>query len=409
MSQLSPWVASAALLLLMVTAAPARAQQPPAAPAQPFAPAWAMLAGWDVFAKKGCGQCHSLRGAGPVTGPDLGRITTGTSFFDIGAAMWNHLPRMGERMRAARIDRPTLTAREMADLTAFVFTAQYYDEQGNPRAGERLFKAKACVQCHAVGGGGGSDGPPLDTMKRANSPVLVAAAMWNHGPAMAEAMKAKGVARPALSPADLLDLIAYIVSTARDPGGETAQVVPGTPAHGEKLFGERHCATCHAVNGKGGRVGPALGPARHHVSLTAFAARMWNHGPAMWAKMKERGLEPPMLTGQDMADVLAYLFSAHYFDQRASAGRGSALVRDRGCTACHAVRGDGGKAAADFATSTVVGSPASLLAAMWNHGPRMDAKAEAMAVVWPVLRGQDLADIAAYLGSLSPRAPAAPK
>jgi nitric oxide reductase subunit C len=407
MSRLSPWITSAALLLTL-SVAPARAQQP-AAPSQPFAPAWGMLAGWDVFTKKGCGQCHALRGVGPVTGPDLGRITSGTSFFDIGAALWNHLPRMGERMRAARMDRPTLTAREVADLAAFVFTAQYHDEQGSPRAGERLFKAKACVQCHAVGGAGGSVGPALDTMKRANSPVLVAAAMWNHGPAMAEAMKARGVDRPVLSSTEMLDLIAYIVTAARPPGGETAQVVPGTPERGEKLFGERHCATCHAVGGKGGGVGPDLGTARQHVSLTAFAARMWNHGPAMWAKMKERGLEVPQLSGQEMADVLAYLFTAHYFDQRASASRGGTLVRDRGCTACHAVRGEGGKVAADFARSTVVGSPAALLAAMWNHGPRMDAKAEEAAIVWPALRGQDLADIAAYLGSLSRRPPPAKK
>jgi mono/diheme cytochrome c family protein len=391
----------ASAFLIALGAGPATAQQPATTLTQPFAPGWGMLAGWDVFAKKGCGQCHALRGFGPLTGPDLARITTGTGFFDIGAAMWNHLPRMGDRMRAAGIDRPTLTAREVADLTAFVFTAQYYDELGNPRVGERLFTAKSCVQCHAVGGAGGTGGPPLDAMKRANSPVLVAVAMWNHGPEMAAAMRSKGIARPQLEPAELLDLIAYVVGAARDSGGDTAQVVPGTPERGEKLFAERHCATCHAVRGKGGRVGPDLGTARQHVSLTAFAARMWTHGPTMWAKMSERRLEVPKLQGQDMADILAYLFTAHYFDQRASAPRGGALVRDRGCTTCHSIRGEGGKAAADLATSTVVGSPPALLAAMWNHAPRMEAKAESAAVAWPVLRGQDLADIAAYLGSLS--------
>jgi mono/diheme cytochrome c family protein len=401
MSRQIRWtVCAAAALWLGLTPLLASAQQPPPV-TQPFAPAWGMLAGWDVFAKKGCGQCHSLRGMGPVTGPDLGRVTTGTSFFDIGAAMWNHLPRMGERMRAERLDRPTLTAREFADLAAFIFTAQYYDEQGNPRNGERIFTAKGCAQCHVVGGAGGTGGPSLDGMKRANSPVLVAAAMWNHGPEMAAAMKAKGITRPTLQPAELLDLIAYVVGAARDPGGETSQVIPGTPERGEKIFAERHCRTCHAVNGKGGRVGPDLGTASHHMSLTAFAARMWNHGPTMWAKMKERGFEVPRLSGQDMADVLAYLFTAHYFDQRASAERGGALVRDRGCIACHAVRGSGGKSAADLATSTTVGSPAALVAAMWNHGPRMEAKAESVAVVWPVLRGQDLADIAAFLSSQS--------
>ena len=203
----------------------------------------------------------------------------------------------------------------------------------------------------------------------------------------------------------MLDLISYVVSVAKDPGGETSQVIPGTPERGETLFSERHCVTCHAVNGKGGRVGPDLGTARQHISLTALAARMWNHGPTMWLKMKARNLDVPKLTGQDMADLLAYLYTAHYFDQPGSATRGAAVVRDRGCTACHSIRRVGGKAGADLATSPAGASPAALIAAMWNHGPRMEAKAESAALAWPVLRGQDLADIAAYLDSLSRSSP----
>jgi mono/diheme cytochrome c family protein len=388
--------------LLVVAALTAHAQSP-APPTPPFAPVWGMLAGWDVFAKKGCGGCHALRGFGPTTGPDLGRITSGTSFFDVGAAMWNHLPKMGERMRAERIERPRLTPREVEEVIAFVFTAQYFDELGDTKAGQRLFTAKGCVQCHAVGGAGGSVGPPLDVLKRANSPVVVAAAMWNHGPEMAETMRAKGVARSSFQDKEMLDLIAYVVAAAKDPGGEKVQVVPGTPARGEQLFAERQCRLCHAVAGKGGKFGPDLGRAGHHVSLTQFAARMWNHGPKMWATMKERGIATSKLSGQDMADILAYLYTAHYFDPRANAGRGGRLLRERGCTSCHAVRGQGGKAAADFATSTMVNSPASVIAAMWNHSARMEATAEAKAVAWPVLTGPELADITAYLGSLTKR------
>ena len=180
-------------LLLFVVLPSARAQQQPS---QPFAPDWGMFAGGKVFAEKGCGKCHALRGFGGKIGPDLGRIETGKSFFELGAAMWNHLPRMGARMREAGIARPTLTAAELSNLIAFLFTAQYYDELGDAQAGEKLFAAKACVQCHEVGGKGGRVGPGLDFLKRANSPVLVAAAMWNHGPEMAEAMKARGIERP---------------------------------------------------------------------------------------------------------------------------------------------------------------------------------------------------------------------
>jgi mono/diheme cytochrome c family protein len=394
-------VLALAAALVLAVASGAHAQQPPAA-GEPFAPAWRMLAGFDVFAAKGCGQCHAIRGMGPVTGPDVARMSSGTGFFDIGAALWNHLPRMGEEMRKARVERPTLTPREAGDLIAFVFTAQYHDASGDPKAGERQFAAKGCAQCHALGGMGAGVGPALDPLKRANSPVLVAAAMWNHGPEMADAMKAQGIERPTLTGKEMLDIIAYVVARARDAGGDTAQVVPGTPAKGQKLFSERRCVTCHAVAGKGGRVGPDLGRAGHHMSLTEFSARMWNHGPKMWAAMKERRLAVPKLSGQDTADILAYLFSAHYFDRRASAQRGGGLVQQR-CTSCHSVRGKGATVAADFAKSTVVGTPESVVAAMWNHGARMEAAAQKAQL--PTLTGAELADITAFLNSLAKPAP----
>jgi mono/diheme cytochrome c family protein len=393
-------VTLAACGLVVIGFAAAAHAQP--TPTQPFAPDWGMLAGWDVFTKKSCGQCHSVRGVGGKVGPDLARVQSGSGFYQLGAAMWNHLPRMGERMRAERVDRPALTAADVSNLLAFLFTAAYRDESGDPKSGEQVFAAKGCVQCHAVGGKGGSVGPSLDALKGANSPVLIAAAMWNHGPRMAEVMKAKGIERPTFKDRELVDVIAYVVSTARAADAPTAQVIPGTPERGEKLFAEKRCATCHAVGGKGGNVGPALGGRAHHVSLTDFAALMWNHGPAMWAKMKERGIDVPQLTGQDMADVVAYLYTSHYFDALAGqASRGRQLVQTKGCVRCHSVRGKGGTVSADFATSTVVGSPSGVIAAMWNHGPRMEGQAQKQEISLPVLTGQELADITAYLGSLT--------
>ena len=110
--------------------------------------------------------------------------------------MWNHLPRMGAAMRDAGIQPPRLTPLEFSSLAAFLFTTQYYEASGDPVKGSRLFTAKSCAQCHAVGGKGGSVGPALDGFKRSSSPVLMAAAMWNHGPRMAEAMNARGITWP---------------------------------------------------------------------------------------------------------------------------------------------------------------------------------------------------------------------
>jgi len=388
--------------LLLVSLGSASAQQPPAQPPLPFAPDWALLAGWDVYAKKGCGQCHGIRsGSEGRAAPDLARIPSGTGFYELGAAMWNHLPLMGAKMREKGIERPTLTPLELSNVLAFIFTAQYRDETGNAKTGEQLFASKRCAQCHAVGGKGGTVGPALDSLKRTNSPVLIAARMWSHGPRMAETMKAQGIERPTFKGNELVDIIAYVTSAAKDPGGDTAQVVPGTPERGEALFRDKQCASCHTIAGKGGKVGPELGRA-HHVSLTQFAGLMWNHGPAMWAKMKERGIEAPQLSGQEMADIVAYLYTTHYFDPAAGNGdRGRQLVQAKGCVACHSVGGKGGKTAGDFAKSNVVGAPAPLIAALWNHSREMEDQAQKAGIKLPTLKGQELADMSAYFRTLT--------
>jgi hypothetical protein len=48
-----------------------------------------------------------------------------------------------------------------------------------------------------------------------------------------------------------------------------------------------------------------------------------------------------------------------------------------------------------------VGSPSGLIAAMWNHGARMEGQAEKREASLPTLTGQELADVSAYLGSLT--------
>lgn len=59
---------------------------------------------------------YAVNGAGGKVGPDLGRNLRSRSFYDLAAGMWNHLPKMGERMRDLGIARPQLDPRETGDL-----------------------------------------------------------------------------------------------------------------------------------------------------------------------------------------------------------------------------------------------------------------------------------------------------
>ena len=372
-----------------------------AAWAQPvFSPSQDPLAGSRVFGAKGCVKCHSINGVGGKVGPDLARSLKPRSFYDVATAMWNHLPRMAERMKQLGITRPQLTAQEAGDLVGFLYTLNYFDPPGNVAAGRQLFSDKKCIVCHQVGGTGGVVGPNLDSLKQFASPIYVASAMWNHGPAMAEAMKAKGVERPTFTAQELRNLIAFLApATGGAPEGPL-YVLPGRPALGRELFVEKKCVRCHSVSGVGGTLGPDLVARGVRRSPVEFAATIWNKAPAMMAAMETRGITVPQLRPEEMADLVAYLYSVRYFASGGSVPKGWVVASNKGCLQCHGVSGERGKPASDLTKAKGLDSSAAVLAALWNHTV-VTAKVAGQTLEWPVLKADEMADLVTLLESIS--------
>ena len=80
------------------------------------------------------------------------------------------------------------------------------------------------------------------------------------------------------------------------------------PVRGRKLFLETGCIACHSVNSIGGDLGPSLdaGDMPSPMNAFEFAARMWRGAVAMTV-LQEEGLGGVMsLTGQDLADFIAF-------------------------------------------------------------------------------------------------------
>lgn len=354
--------------------------------------------GSRLFVRKGCVVCHAVDGEGGNIGPDLGRISTGRTLLGIAAIMWNHSPRMTERIKEVKVARPKLTPEEMANLFAFLNYTGYFDARGDPKRGADLFRDRSCIRCHAVGGAGGTMGPGLDRFKRYISPIVLATAMWNHGPQMQAMMQQAGIVRPKLSGEDIAHLLAYIRSAGRGGPEAAMYLLPGNPEAGRQIFQQKHCATCHGPEGTGG-VGPDLRQPREEFrrGLTQVGALMWNHGPAIWMKMNEVGIPVPSLTGQEMADLVAFLFSLQYFDEPGNAGRGRATFERKGCAACHGASGRGDAGAPDLTKALGAAQPIAIAAAMWNHGFAMEQVARARGLPWPDLDGRDLADVVAFL------------
>ena len=363
-----------------------------------FTPAQDPLAGSRVFGAKGCSTCHAINGVGGTVGPDLARIARPRTFFDLAAGLWNHAPRMAERMRQLHVTRPRLDATEAGDLVAFLYSVDYFDPPGRPDAGRRLFSEKRCIACHQVGGTGGVIGPNLDALKQSASPISLAAAMWNHGPQMAEVMRARGIARPTFQGRDLADLLAYIgsVSAPGQPG--PLYVLPGRADAGRKLFAEKRCIDCHSIHGQGGRVGPDLAERTRQMSLNEFATAMWNKAPAMLEAMKARAVPVPTMKPEEMADLLAYLYSVRYLATPGDPRQGVQIATAKGCFGCHALGGERGKPAGDLLRAQGLDSAPAVLAALWNHS--FVAPAPGASSTWAPISAEEMAHLTAYLRSL---------
>ncbi|UCF19090.1 MAG: c-type cytochrome [Gemmatimonadota bacterium] len=377
-------------VLLLWAAAGAWAQTPERLDQDP-------LAGSEAFESKGCVKCHSVNGLGGTSASDLGQISRRRSFFELGATLWNHAPLMGSGMRHDDVEFVEMSAEEAGDLIGFLFFLHYFDTPGNVEVGKRLFNEKKCSTCHKIGNYGGDVGPDLNFVGDYGSPILVAAAMWNHSIGMGEAMEERGVIRPTFTETELIDLIAYLESAAPQPIEGRVYVLPGRAEAGRTLFVEKRCERCHAVEGVGGRVGPDLAKTGRQWSITQFAAAMWNKAPAMLKAMADQRVMTPQIGGGEMADLLAYLYSIKYFAEPGDADVGQQLLWDKGCLTCHGLAGAGAQAASDLARPRGMESGAAVIASLWNHAVSMAEGTQGRGGDWPVLSAEELASIASFL------------
>jgi len=347
------------------------------------------LAGSWVFGAKGCANCHAINGIGKSVGPDLGRAQLQT-YYDLAAAFWNHFPGMATQMRGRGIQPPRISPEDMGALIAFLTSVNSFAAPGDATRGQATFTQKQCIRCHQVGGVGGVIGPGLDYLGQAG-PIEVASAMWNHGPGMAEAMRAQGIERPSLTAGELANLLAYF-HVAAPRADRPFYVLPGRADLGRKWVEEKGCAGCHSFRGEGGGLAPDLARRERPLSLLEFSALLWNKAPAMQRMMRARGTPLPQLDPSEMADIVAYLYSVQYFQPQGNAAAAPALFQNKGCFGCHSSRGGRGSRGPDLAQVRSLGSLAAAIAAMWNHGRLVPAPAAA----WPKLTAANMADITAF-------------
>jgi mono/diheme cytochrome c family protein len=355
--------------------------------------------GGSLFSGLGCNSCHALYGIGPKIGPDLGTsLPAGSSPVRIVADMWNHSPQMWEKMKDAQMGFPHITEQDALDLLSYLYVVRYLDVPGDANKGELLFRSKGCVRCHTLDGRGGSQGPDLGHLD-AETPIVWAQRMWNHGQAMEALMAEKNVPWPTFQNQEMLDLLTFLQKESSGRRQE-AGLLPATPSNGKSLFIEKGCSSCHSVGGEGGREGPDLGPQREvPPSLVQFAGLMWNHSPQMLAQMEKKGISRPQFAEREMADLIAYLYLVHYLEPVGRVDLGTEVFHEKQCSNCHGADGHGGREGPNLARRQPYYA-SQLAYTIWSHGPQMYRRMREKNIPWPSLNENELEDLVAFLSSL---------
>ena len=353
------------------------------------------IRGQTLFAAKSCVSCHAVRGAGGRIGPDLGRTEAKSSFAEITAGMWNHSVGMDAKINELRMVRPTFEDDELQDLVTFVYFLNYFDEPGDPRFGKILFTEKHCIQCHRVGGEGGTAGPSLEDLPRGVSPLRIAEGLWNHGSAMLASMRRRGLDLPQFRGTEILDIIAFLRSQGT---GRVAREFesPGDPDRGKRIFAAKGCAQCHGVFGDETEIGPDLGSEELRGSVTQIAGRMWNHWPAMAEAMEALDLPLPTFRQGELADLLAYIFVTRYAGLPGDPEQGKIVYTDLGCAFCHGLAGEG-TLGPPLQQVTPGAAREQIAQTMWNHAPEMWEEMGLHQIPWPRFEAQELADLLTFL------------
>ena len=340
--------------------------------------------GAQIFETEQCVRCHSINGRGGKVGVDLGRaVPRHYSPAYLASTMWNHAPVMWSAMEKAGIETPKLSPGNAADLFAYFYSARFFEKPGDPEHGKQTFEAKHCNVCHGITESRAEGAPPVARWESLADPILLVQQMWNHSFRMRQAFQRHKLEWLSLTTGELDDILGYLRTlpeTAHLAGRFSNTAGEG----GEQIFHSKGCANCHI-----GKL--ALEDRLHNMTLTDIAVDMWNHAPRM-------AQQPPMLTAEEMRQLLSFLWMRQFVYPGGDIAAGKRVFEQRRCAECHM---SGRNGAPPLPGQARKYSEVTIIAALWHHGPQMLRRMGQAGIEWPQFaNAQEVADMIAYLNSI---------
>jgi mono/diheme cytochrome c family protein len=343
--------------------------------------------GAELFTTLSCIQCHSVNGKGGTVAPDLGsRRDRDLTPATLAATMWNHAPVMWASMRERNIRAGDLTEQGAADLFAYFYSARFFEKPGDAGRGKRLFSESHCLECHGPAAVTVPEAKPAGEWDSIGQPIALVNAMWNHAATMRPEFLRRKLRWPDLTSQDLTDILVYLrgLPAARNAA---ARVEITSGAAGQTLFQSKGCAACHT--GKNALPPSLKGRTLKGETLTDIAVAMWNHEPRMPAA-------PAPLSLDEMRELVSYLWAAQFFEDQGNAAAGGRVFTAKRCASCHANATGGAPRLTEMKHSFTA---ASLVSALWRHGPGMLDQMKTQGIAWPRFEGSEMANLIAYLNA----------
>ena len=338
--------------------------------------------GAEFFQSQLCTNCHSIRGTGGHSAPDLARrLDRSYTPAGIASQMWNHAPVMWRSMSAENIPLPAVETHQAADLFAFFYSVRFFEKPGEAERGKELFQTKGCGGCHALTSDKPGVGTPVDKWAALTDPVVMVYRMWNHAADMQKAAASRYIPLPALTSLQLNDMLVYLQNLPQTRNAQLEFTLP-SPEGGAELVQKEGCTDCH----QGER---AFDKRLKDSTLTEVAAGMWNHAPEM--------LEPhPALSLGEMRQIIGYVWAQQFFNPRGDVVRGKKTFESKKCAVCH---NDSSSGAPALTIPVEQYSAITMVSVLWKHGPHMLRQMQQKNIAWPQLSQTEMLNLIAYLNS----------